>query len=261
MTRMMFDGVEAGSVPAGAALYAGYVDGEWQSYDPLAAAYPGALHVSICVTSSDSARVLDVENGDASPDEAPGWAARQRAAGTAYPTVYMNESTWASVQAAFADQGVAPPLYWVAAYVDDSSQVPAVPSGAVALQYYDFGGYDASVVADYWPGLDPAPPAASGNEEDEEMQIEPVSVHPGEYAYAFAPSKSEMVLVADGYGNPPAQLRIAIWNHNSSAVLADVELGGSSGVHTFGHTFASGTTGVTVHRLDDQDYPVGIAFQ
>ena len=263
MTRMMFDGVEADSVPGGAAIYAGYVDGEWQSYDPLVARYPGALHVSICVTSSDSARVLDVESGDASPDEAPGWAARERAAGNAYPVVYMNSSTWSSVQAAFADQGVPAPLYWVAAYVGDPSQVPGIPAGAIALQYYDFGGYDASVVADYWPGLDPAPPSGFGgeDEEDVEMQIEPISVHPGEYAYALGPGKSEMVLIADGYSGAPAQLRIVVWNHNSSLVLDNVQLGGDSGVHTFGHTLTSGTTGVTVRRLDGQDYPVGIAFQ
>jgi hypothetical protein len=263
MTRMMFDGVEAGSVPGGAAIYAGYVDGEWQSYDPLVATYPGALHVSICVTSSDSARVLDVESGDASPDEAPGWVVRERAAGNPYPVIYMNASTWPSVRSAFAAQAVAAPLYWVAAYVGDPSQVPGIPAGAIALQYYDFGGYDASVVADYWPGLDSASPAPPGgeDEEDVQMQIEPLSVHPGEYAYALPPARSEMVLVADGYGSPPAQLRIAVWNHNSALVLSDVQIGGASGVHTFGHTLASGTTGVTVRRLDGQDYPVGIAFQ
>ena len=262
MTRMMFDGVDASSVPSGAAIYAGYLDGDWQSYDPLVARYPGALHVSICVSSSDSARVLDVESGDASADEAPGWVARQRAAGSADPAVYMNASTWPSVQAAFADQGVAPPLYWVADYVEDPSQPPGIPDGAIALQYYDFGGYDASVAADYWPGLDPPPaPPPTIDDEDESMQIEPLSVHPGEYAFAFAPSKSEMVLVADGYGDPPAQLRIAVWNQNAPLVLSDVQLGGDSGVHTLAQALGSGTTGVTVRRLDTQDYPVGIAFQ
>ena len=156
-TRTMFDGIYPDQVPAGAAIYAGYVDGDWQSYEGLVADRPGALHVSICVTSSGSARVLDVESGDASPAEAPPWATRQRAGGNPYPVVYMSESAWPAVKAAFADQDVAAPLYWVAAYVDDPSDVPAIPAGAIALQYYDYGGYDASVVADYWPGLDPAP--------------------------------------------------------------------------------------------------------
>ena len=261
MTRMMYDGVTAAEVPAGAAIYAGYVDGEWQSYDPLVAEYPSALHVSVCVTSADDARVLDVESGDATPDEAPVWASAQRKAGNQHPVIYMNESTWPTVRAAFADQDVAAPLYWVAAYVDDPSDVPAIPAGAIALQYYDYGGYDASVVADYWPGLDPAPPAAaSNNEEDDEMQIEPLSVHPTEYAFAFAPDSTEMVLVADGYAAPPASLRIAMWVGGGVSVLNGLEIGGTSGVHTIGHTLPSGCTGVTVRRLDSQDYPVGIAF-
>ena len=170
MTRMMYDGVTATEVPAGAAIYAGYVDGAWQSYDALVAEYPGALHVSVCVTSADDARVLDVESGDATPDEAPAWASAQRKAGNPYPVVYMNESTWSAVESAFADQDVAAPLYWVAAYVDDPSDVPAIPAGAIALQYYDYGGYDASVVADYWPGLDPAPkPVATAALEEDDM--------------------------------------------------------------------------------------------
>ena len=92
------------------------------------------------------------------------------------------------------------------------------------------------------------------------MQIEPLSVHAGEYAFAFAPDKTEMVLVADGYSDTPAQLRIAIWTSNAASVINDLELGGTSGVHTVGHTLPSGCTGVTVRRLDGQDFPVGIAF-
>jgi hypothetical protein len=259
-TMTMYDGVNPDTVPAGAAIYAGYVDGEWQSYDALVSEYPSALHVSICVTSADSARVLDVETGDATPDEAPAWASRQRAGGNPYPVVYMDESNWPSVQSAFSDQGVAAPLYWVAAYVSDPTDVPTIPDGAIALQYYDYGGYDASVAADYWPGLDPAPVTTSTDDEDDDMQIEPLSVHPGEYAFAFAPDKTEMVLVADGYSSPPASLRIAVWTANDSSVLDGLEIGGSSGRHTVGHSFPSGTTGVTVRRLDSEDYPVGITF-
>lgn len=268
--RLMYDGVNATTVPAGAAAYAGYADGEWPSFEALADEYPSALHVSICVTATGAARVLDVENGDASPGEAPGWVTSQRAAGEAYPVVYCNQrNTWPAVKAAFAAQGIPEPLYWVAAYVNDPTQVPAIPDGAIALQYYDYGGYDASIIADHWPGLDPAtaPPApvaptvtAPKEEEDEPMQIEPLAVHPGEYAIAFAPDKTELVLIADGYANAPASLRIAIWVTNTASVMQSVEIGGKSGVHTIGHKLPAGCTGVTVRRLDPEDYPVGIAF-
>jgi len=261
MTRMMYDGVDASSVPAGAAVYAGYVDGQWQSYDPLVAKFPNARHVSICVTASGSARVLDVETGDASPTQAPGWVKKERAAGNQYPVVYMNASTWPAVKAAFAAQDVASPLYWVASYVDDSSDVPAIPSGAIGIQYYDFGGYDASRVADYWPGLDPAPPSASSViPEEDPVQIEPLSAHPGEYAFAFAPDKTQMVLVADGYGAPGARLRVVVWRGNSPLVHDGIAVGGTSGHHSFGLPLGSGVTGVTVRREDSQSFPIGVAF-
>jgi len=168
--RAMYDGVDATAVPAGAAIYAGYVDGNWQSYKPLAAKFPNALHASICVSASDSARILDVESGDATPAQAPGWASRQRSAGNPYPVIYTDGANWAAVQAAFSAQGVAPPLYWVASYVSDPASPPAIPAGALAIQYYDYGGYDASLVADYWPGLDPSPsptPQPTSQEDDE----------------------------------------------------------------------------------------------
>jgi hypothetical protein len=157
MTRLMYDGITPASVPSGAQIYAGYVGGEWPSYAALAAAHPAALHVSIAVNAEETARVLDVETGDASPAEAPGWVSRQRADGNPYPAVYMNMTTWPAVKAAFAEQQVAPPLYWVALYVTDPANVPDIPDGAIAIQYYGYGGYDASSVADYWPGVDPAP--------------------------------------------------------------------------------------------------------
>jgi hypothetical protein len=218
MTRMMYDGVTADTVPAGAAIYAGYVDGNWQSYDALVAAYPSARHVAICVTSSDDARVLDVESGDATPDEAPAWAARQRAAGNPYPVVYMDESAWSTVQTAFSDQGVAAPLYWVASYVDDPTKVPDLPDGAIALQFYDYGGYDASVAADYWPGLDPAPVATSTEDEDDDMTTTSVA---GRAGLSWAAGSRHVVQV--GYdpagGNPT--LRVVLVLTTGPLVVAD----------------------------------------
>lgn len=162
MSRLMFDGVTPASVPAGAAAYAGYNQGKYQSLPGLVAKFPGALHVSICVQATGSARVLDVETSDATAEEAPGWVTRMRAAGEPYPVVYCNEENgWAAVRAAFAAQAVSEPLYWVANYVDDPTKLPAIPEGAIGIQFYDYGGYDASLIADYWPGLDPAPEAQS----------------------------------------------------------------------------------------------------
>jgi hypothetical protein len=64
-------------------------------------------------------------------------------------------SAWTAVAEAFRARSVAQPHYWVADY--SLGDHPAIPAGAVALQYADRGGYDVSVVADYWPGIDPVP--------------------------------------------------------------------------------------------------------
>jgi hypothetical protein len=208
-TMTMYDGVDAGTVPAGAEIYAGYVDGQWQSYDALVSKFPGALHVSICVTASDSARALDVESGDATPEEAPAWAAAQRKGGNPYPVVYMDEANWPAVKAAFSDQGVPAPLYWVAAYVNDPSTAPAIPAGAIAIQYYDYGGYDASVAADYWPGLDPAPVSTSSDEEDDDMTTTSVA---GRAGLSWAAGSRHVVQV--GYdpagGNPTLRVVLVL---------------------------------------------------
>jgi hypothetical protein len=143
----MFDSIDASQIPADAQMVAGYVNGiyAWSAADW--ARFPHAVHVTVTVNAGGSADVLDVENGDASPAEAPGWIA-------AHPngSIYCDSSTWPAVRAAFGSRPLPP--FWIANYNGDASSIPA---GAVAAQYEDAGPYDLSVVADYWPGVDPAP--------------------------------------------------------------------------------------------------------
>lgn len=156
--RDMFDGITPSAVPAGAQLYAGYLNGHWPSYAALCAAHPAAVHVSISVTASyNGGQVLDIETGDATPAQSVDWVINRRAAGVD-PTAYCNTSTWPAVRAAFQARKVAEPHYWLAQY-DNVASFPTAWArvGVVAKQYADRGGYDISVVADYWPGIDPAP--------------------------------------------------------------------------------------------------------
>jgi hypothetical protein len=152
MTRTMFDGITAADVPDGWGV-AGYVDGHWPDFTALVLRWPGVVHISIAASAGDDAKCLDVETGDATPAQAPAWTSRQRANGDPYPWVYCNESTWAEVIYEFAQQRVAAPLYWIAQY----DGVPVVPPGAIAKQHTNTPGYDQSAVADYVPGIDPAP--------------------------------------------------------------------------------------------------------
>lgn len=154
MTRIMFDATHelVLNIPTDAQMVAGYLPPSghaWTAADW--GRFPNAVHVRIAVrASTNDGHVLDVESGDATPQQAPGWVVMRRAAG-ADPTVYCSTSLWPSVRAAFQAANVTEPHYWVASYPGGGAVIPA---GAVAHQYMDAGIYDKSVVADYWPGVD-----------------------------------------------------------------------------------------------------------
>lgn len=106
--------------------------------------------------SSNWGHVLDVEPGDATPAQAPGWVKMRRAAGLATPCVYVQKSSWASVQNEFNIQKTAQPLYWVAHY-NDVEELPTLNGiKAIAKQHHgnDPRNFDLSYVADFWPGVD-----------------------------------------------------------------------------------------------------------
>ena len=152
----MRDSTRPDLIPADTPITAGYIDGAntavtaaWAAAwaGPLA----GSLKVRISAVGSNDGHVLDVEQGDATPQMAPGWAKMRRAAGLSQVTVYVNRSNIQAVRDQFAAQGVAPPLYWIATL--DGTQIP-LGGDIIACQYTQQGGYDQSTVADYWPGVD-----------------------------------------------------------------------------------------------------------
>lgn len=89
----MYDSTDVGQIPARAAAVAGYVNGRWPTFPTLAVSHPHAHRLSIAVTASADAECLDVEKGDARPDEAAAWVKRQHARGIQRPVVYCNLST------------------------------------------------------------------------------------------------------------------------------------------------------------------------
>ena len=158
MTRTMYDAVTVGNIPQSATMVAGYVDGNYKTVPALRRRFPKAKIVTITVLGGDlTANVVDIETGDCTPASGVAWAKRRLAAGY-HPTLYMNASTWPAVKAEVHRQGLDGKVsYWVAQYDNH----PVIPAGAVAKQYIDHGPHgenvDISVVADYWPGVDPKP--------------------------------------------------------------------------------------------------------
>ncbi|WP_439379857.1 hypothetical protein [Amycolatopsis lexingtonensis] len=179
--RTMYDALTARNIlkkDRRPVLVAGYIDriklAPWTDADW--ALFPDALKVRIVKkASTNDGHVLDVEPGDARPEEAPGWAAMRRRSGFAHPVIYCNRSTWPKVKAAFADQDVEPPLYWIATATGRRE----IPPGAIAAQYLlDVApGIDISVVADFWPGVDGPSPAPLATEPGVEL-MERITVTP-----------------------------------------------------------------------------------
>jgi len=139
-------------------MVAGYLNGlyAWSYADW--ALFPDAEHVTISVTAAaNEGDVLDVESGDASPDQSAGWIAMRKAAGLYRPTIYTSLSQVPAVRVG-TGRFVLGSDYslWVADY-DGSTSLPYELSAA--KQYEDTANYDVSVVYDDgWPRRTPPGP-------------------------------------------------------------------------------------------------------
>ena len=154
MTRRMYDAVTVPDIPAGATLVAGYADGSYANVPQLRSRFPHAEVATIAVAHTTRAMVADIERGDMTPATAVLWARDTMGdVPNGELTLYANTSTWPSVVAEFKAAGESLPQWFAAQY----DGVAVLGPGQIAKQYVDTGGYDESVVADYWPGVDPAP--------------------------------------------------------------------------------------------------------
>jgi hypothetical protein len=159
-------------IPAGAQAVAGYVGpaGPSNHFVTFPAVvgrfYPHAHCFSIAAQSFLLAACLDIESGDATPAQAPGWFHFAKAAGHWRPCFYANASTMPQVEQQLQAAGIPRAAYrlWVAAYPGTG---PNVPPGFDAHQYIDHGprgeNYDISVcLPDFFgPPPAPKPPPAS----------------------------------------------------------------------------------------------------
>jgi hypothetical protein len=161
----MYDSANPHGVPLNAQMVAGYVDGDWVWSAADWAIFPNAIKVRIAIhPNTNDGHVLDIEPGNWPASASVDWTILRRNSGLATPTIYCGTweagYNWGDVLAAHDARGVARPQIWLAYW--DGVQV--IPEGCIAKQYANSAmlGFDAdaSVVADYWPGVDaaPAPP-------------------------------------------------------------------------------------------------------
>lgn len=164
--RQMKDSTHWAAIPVGTPIVAGYVAPSHFAWPAAGwSRFPSSVLVRITPsagTHGAGIHVLDVETGDATPAQVPGWVSASLGAGQP-PTVYMNVATWPAVIRACTSAGVPIPEFWVANWNGiqnlPSITVDGITYTAVAHQYADpahgsGGDWDSSIAADQWPGVD-----------------------------------------------------------------------------------------------------------
>lgn len=161
----MYDAIKVENLPAGAGAYAGYVGGRWPTYRDVVARFPGVPVLSIAVNATQDADCLDIEQGDATPAEAPAWVRRQQGRGVTRPVLYTSQTNLGAVLAALSGSGIARSAVrlWSAHYNGQHICSPAcgAPVQVDGTQWIDHGDvYDESLLADDF--FAPAPTATGG---------------------------------------------------------------------------------------------------
>jgi hypothetical protein len=132
---VMYDSTELDQIPHSALAVAGYAGGAWPTYHELAGRWPHSHLLSIAISASEDAECLDIENGDATPDQAPDWYHRQIARGVVKPVFYTSQSRVQEVIDVLARAGISRDRYriWDAHY----TYIPHITPGSDATQWTD----------------------------------------------------------------------------------------------------------------------------
>jgi hypothetical protein len=108
VTLTMYDSTNVGTLPPGADAYAGYVQGAFLTFPALQRLFAadGAHLLSIAVFASGDADCLDIESGDATVAQAPGWVKGQLARGAPRPCLYTSVSNMDALVATLSGAGI-----------------------------------------------------------------------------------------------------------------------------------------------------------
>lgn len=161
-TTAMYDSTTVSALPAGSKVYAGYTSGWWPTAVPLAQRFPSAKVITIAVNASHYAQCLDVEPGDATPAQVPGWITADKQHGFTKPCVYSSLSEWAQIRPLLSASTLASIFKWDA----DWTYSARLDAGFDATQWTDHWNgrnVDASVVTDAFAGLVVSPDVTKAN--------------------------------------------------------------------------------------------------
>lgn len=142
----MYDAVTITNIPADPPAVAGYINGRYVTAGALSRRFPHAKLLTISITAGDLlADFLDVETGDATPEQAVGWVKAKIKRGDYKPGVYANRSTMPRLWALLETAGIK--RNQIRLWVADWTGEPHIPVGYDACQWH--GGmtvaYDTSL--------------------------------------------------------------------------------------------------------------------
>lgn len=154
--------------------------------------FPPSARVTITPTASHTADVLDVETGDATPEETEGWIKKMKLTGYMRPTIYCSLSVVPDVR-----KGTGPYIFgkdydlWIADW--DGTTVLPYPAAA-AKQFRNTSNYDVSVVFDdHWPHRDElVSPTRTVTSPSQQIVIPGVADHVVIEAYAIVHGKPQL---------------------------------------------------------------------
>jgi len=107
VTLRMADSVDVTHLPDGYDCYAGYTSGLFPTWPAVKRIFAQFHLLSIAIDAAHDADCLDIEGGDATNAEAPGWIKRQMRRGEPRPCVYTSAGNAAALIRVIEDAGIA----------------------------------------------------------------------------------------------------------------------------------------------------------
>jgi hypothetical protein len=259
----MYDTALNDQFPAGAAAYAGYVDGgigNQPNYAYIVSTFPKAQHLSVALFAGDNADALDVEPGASAPSDIPGWYSRQVARGIQRPVIYASASTMNdAILPVLSQAGIARARtrlwtahYGLAEHICGPGTCGALSIDADGTQWTSSAlglVLDQSLLLE-----DFFAPATTKEPTATEAELQSGQLNPGNGAFtviAVPPGTANHIAFAlDNHTQnvPIARLRVAFFD-TAWPVHPDVALDGSKGLGIM--TFPSAKTGVISVRRND----------